>query len=262
MEDIDLLVKALLDAEQNNVEALVKLSQSANPRIVDLLIDALSNPDPIIRSKAIWGLQQTRDLRVVDTLIQCLDDPDSEVRWSAVHVLLIFNDSRVVEPIIQKLSDPESKVRLAAVRSLGDLKDARAVASLVYLLQDAGLGITDLGITEYVIEALVKIRDSRSIEPITRMLKHEHAGMRSTAVEALGEFQDVRAIDALTEALSDWSNEGQRVERFEGIVFPSVCHYAAESLEKIGTPEALEIVQKWRSTPYPKGGLILPKKPQ
>jgi HEAT repeat protein len=65
--------------------------------------------------------------------------------------------------------------------------------------------------------------------------------VRSSAAEVLGNIGDARAVVGLIEALNDTA---------EGRYGSLVCGDAAEALEKIGTPEALEAVQAWREKEF------------
>lgn len=257
MDDLDKLIQTVLDPEQKDIKAFLELSKMSDPYITNTLISALSNPDGRVRYKAIWSLQQTHDNTAVQPIIQCLRDTDPEVRWSAADVLGYFHDERAVLPLIQALKDPELNVRGAAVMALGQLKDPRAVEALIMVAPD---------VTEPALEALVVIGDNRAVEPLIALLRDEISKRddplrirpRRKIIEALGDFRDARAVDVLIACLNDWAGEGLRTTEFEdtdGVVFPSIGHYAAKALEKIGTPEALATVQKWRTTPYPNGGL-------
>jgi HEAT repeat protein len=253
MDDLEKLIQLVLDPEQNNLEALIKLNQSKDPRIIDLLILALSDGDSRVRVKAITHLRDKHDERAVQPLIECLKDSNPDVRWMATFALGYFNDERAVQPLIQTLNDPELSVRGAAITALGELKNPLALEALIAVLPAS-------------VEALLAIGDNRAVEPLIAQLRNERLKrdnylrirVRRKIIEALGDFGDARAVDVLIESLDDWVGEGLRTTEFEhtgGGVFPSVCHYAAKALEKIGTPEALDKVRQWRSTPYPEGGM-------
>jgi HEAT repeat protein len=253
MDDLEKLIQAVLDPEQNNLEALITLNQSNDPRIVDLLILALSDEDSRVRVKAITHLRDKHDARAVQPLIECLAEADQDVRWMATFALGYFNDERVIQPLIQTLNDPELNVRGAAITALGELKNPLAVEALIALLPSS-------------VEALLAIGDNRAVEPLIAQLRDERLKkdnylrirLRRKIIEALGDFGDARAVDVLIESLNDWGAEGLRTTEFEDVgggVFPSVCHYAAKALEKIGTPQAIAKVQQWRSTAYPEGGM-------
>jgi HEAT repeat protein len=256
MDDLEKLIQLVLNPEQNNVAAFIRLTGMNDPRITNLLIRALTEEDGRIRVKAIWNLRETRDKNAIPVLITCLADTDSEVRWSAAHVLGHFHDESAIQPLIETLNDPEENVRGAAITALGELKNPRAVEALIAMLPDS-------------VEALLAIGDNRAVEPLIAQLRNERLKrdnylrirVRRRIIEALGDFADARAVHVLVESLDDWEGEGLRTTEFEstgGGVFPSVCHYAAKALDKIGTPQAIEHVRRWRSTPFPKGGLLKP----
>ncbi|MBA3870992.1 MAG: HEAT repeat domain-containing protein [Anaerolineae bacterium] len=266
MEDIEFLVKQVLDTENytihENTEALIKLTKHNDPRIAELLIQALSNTDPKVRVKAIWALREIPDARAINPLIACLEDSNPKVRGCAVSVLASLRIEAAIEPILRKLADTEREVRFSTLWALNtfQIKDARAVEPLIQVLEDTDDKIG--GTTYQAIDALVAISDLRAVEPLISVVNREkifeNLPVRRKAVQGLGELQDARAVPILIKTLSDWSGEGQRVFGFEEVGgWPSMCDYAAHALEKIGTKEALEAVQQWRSTPYPNGGLRL-----
>ena len=262
VEDIELLVKQVLDTEHytvhENTEALIELTKHNDPRIGELLTQALSSTNPKVRAQAVSALREIPDERAINPLIACLEDSDTEVRWRAISVLAYLRIEAAIEPIIRKLTDRESMVRFVTIMALEQLKDVRAVESLIRMLENVDNRIG--GVTAHVIEALVAIGDHRAVEPLMTVVNLENTFEdlygRRKAVQGLGELRDARAVPILIKTLSDWSGEGQYVAGFkEAGGWPSMCDYAAQALEKIATKEALEAVQQWRSTPYPNGSL-------
>ena len=72
------------------------------------------------------------------------------------------------------------------------------------------------------------------------------SGVRKEACVALGIIKDERAVGELINRLEDTA-QGARVD-WPGLPpLPQVCDAAAWALEQIGTPEALEALENWRS---------------
>ena len=62
--------------------------------------------------------------------------------------------------------------------------------------------------------------------------------VRWVTIETLGKIGDPRAIPCLIDKLQDTRKPALEDQR--------MCDFAAEALEKIGTPEALAAVNQWR----------------
>jgi hypothetical protein len=89
----------------------------------------------------------------------------------------------------------------------------------------------------YVVAALWRIGDTRGVEPLIAVLSDTHWWVRGRAAQALGDIGDGRAVRPLIGLLADTDKHAWDRR---------VCDFAAEALERIGTPEALAAVAAWR----------------
>lgn len=113
---------------------------------------------PNIRATAAYLLGQfgPAGAPAADELVQALDDPDSLVRLRAIRAL-----SQIGEPalphLISALESPEFLVRLGSAKAIGGIKThpRSAVPSLLRALSDR-----DLGVREAAFLSLVQIGDS------------------------------------------------------------------------------------------------------
>ena len=111
-----------------------------------------------------------------------------------------------VDPLLTALKDPDAKKRLGAVTALGHMADvkndegARISQALIASLNDAELGVRNDA--EW---ALVNNRrELHSVESLIHALKDDpDENIRRYAAQILGETQDQRALEPLTDALSD-----------------------------------------------------------
>lgn len=76
--------------------------------------------------------------------------------------------------------------------------NSRAATALMEALKDS-----DKGVRRTALAALVNMHDPRAIDPLTAALKDSDADVRKTAVFGLGELHDARAVRPLASALKD-----------------------------------------------------------
>jgi hypothetical protein len=144
------------------------LSSIGDPRAADLLIIALKDSDPTIRSNAANALSRSRiDMRerVVDPLAAALDDESGQVRWDAARAL---QEIGFIDPLIAALKEEDTQLRFNAVRALG--------------MRLSHLSVLYPGNDEI----------SRILASLTVALEDEDAWVRGEAVEAL-DTDSVRA---------------------------------------------------------------------
>jgi len=232
------LVKGLFDRNDPlltpNVEQLLKqlFQQKASDKgSSKLFAYFLGNPWLHEITKPILvELGSTVTLRVNDVL----RDPDFSARWHAAEVLGDIGDTRAVEPLIGLLADEEDTVRRTAIDSLGKLKDVRALlpiarmfgpldetlssftlrATIIKSLGNFGpaaidelirmLKSGDLTIWVFASNSLKQI-GKRASPALIELLRHRATWPRQTAVELLGEFREVEAIEPLIRLLDDRS---------------------------------------------------------
>ncbi len=95
------------------------------------LTSATHDPNPEVRSSALFALAELRWDDTVDHLMAAADDSEWIVRVFAVTLLGRFPEERVVLRLGAVLADdPEGMVREAAASSLGELGDRRGVEPL------------------------------------------------------------------------------------------------------------------------------------
>ena len=101
--------------------ALLLLSSFNSPRVQDLLVGALDDPDPATRATAQRVLVEQKCERVVPDLLRQLESVSALARMQAVASLTRFGDKRLVPHLIKALRDPEKVVRDRAIQGLRKL---------------------------------------------------------------------------------------------------------------------------------------------
>jgi ankyrin repeat protein len=130
---------ALQYAEQYDQQEIIKILNTPCP------------PEPSDTTIASVADNKGDD-RLVDKLIEALTDKDPSVRWESARRLGDLKDKRAVVPLIRSMSDVHPYVRRRAAFALGEFRDPRAIDSLIKALQD-----DDLFVNKIASEALEKI---------------------------------------------------------------------------------------------------------
>ena len=206
------------DVRRSSVTALINIGEPA----VKALVHALKDGDSVVRSQATEALEnlgwkpaddwersyyliakkEWNELArfgepAVEALIQALKDEDSDIRSGVADALSVIRDRKAVEPLILALDDESWEVRRAAVMALGVIGDARAVEPLIWALNDEYWNVN-----RKAEKALAMIGEP-AVELLIRTLHDNSWGVRQRAAGALGAIGDVRAVEALIQALSD-----------------------------------------------------------
>lgn len=125
-------------------EALGKIGPAVVRDASPVLIKALKDEDPIIRSSAAKGLRYLEAPDAVDPLIDALQDRFAFVRSSASVALRDFSravpaEPRVVGRLIELVESKAERGRAEAISLLGEIKDKRAVKTLEKTLKEREL---------------------------------------------------------------------------------------------------------------------------
>lgn len=93
---------------------LVRFGEAAVPQ----LVEGLSHPDPSVRITSAYLLGLLKDPRSLDALYRALSDPLEDVRFEAGTALLRAGDDRAVPLLIHGLEHPDPLVRARAITVL------------------------------------------------------------------------------------------------------------------------------------------------
>jgi HEAT repeat protein len=177
---------------------------------------------------AISRLVECRDTRAGQTLLEHLDRLPMVRRAQAIRALGDLRESAAFEPLLKLLPEQDEQMTPAVLAALGNLADPRSVTPLVAVAAllpaqrvraiDAltGIGLPavpalhallqtpgeDL-LRSAVVEALGRIKDSRSIPVLSKLAKDPDPALRRLVIEALGAFDQTSVLRPLAAALSD-----------------------------------------------------------
>lgn len=151
--EVDLLAQALRDPDTDvRLEAVFALAAVESEPARRLLIAAARNDRPEVRVAALRELSGTSGDEVMTCCLAALEDPHPDVRWQAIYTIGGDPDERAVGALVKSLLDENSLNRCAAAKALGKIADGRALGPLEAAAKDK-----DKYVREAAEDALAKI---------------------------------------------------------------------------------------------------------
>ncbi len=185
--------------EHERRKAVSALSASRLGLAVQELTLALSDPSHRVRREAARALGEIGDAAAVDALVRCLDDPVSTVTQEAAEALGRIGSERAGRALANLLHAEEGDLRMAGIRALGRIGSPAHVDNLLAALECA-LNAQSWDEAEAAVEAIGSCHPSQVPEALLRLLEHERRGLRSAAMDAVGEIGDPASGEALEDA--------------------------------------------------------------
>jgi ParB family chromosome partitioning protein len=209
------------------------LAQLAEPWAWDLLLEALDDPDPDLRSDAFEASRKkTRGLEVLEAALSCrypdlrskavaglvskhtaaaqsllaraIADEDLDVRLQAIDALVTDAGPNT---LALALTAPHADVRVRAARALARLGDRAALGPLVSLAAAPEPAEEDrraswLELASAALDGLAELGDPDAVAPALPMIDSPHAPLRSGAAAVLCWCAGPDSVDPLRLALS------------------------------------------------------------
>ncbi|MCB0284610.1 MAG: HEAT repeat domain-containing protein [Calditrichaeota bacterium] len=206
-ECINPIIMALKDEDAQVRRTAVKfVGESEDPRALDLFINMLNDPAPAVSQELVKAFLRIGK-EAVDSLIDALQQPNSIVKKYAATTLGLLKDQRAVAPLLNLTTYSNWVVRKAVVIALGEINDRRAVNALAVNLDDekdevalaaakalASIGkpavsvllnlLTGRKKNPYAVIALKEMKID-AITPLINLLKHPDMAVRKTVVKVL-----------------------------------------------------------------------------
>lgn len=202
----------------------------------DGLLEKLSDKSEAVRNEAAYGLAGLTD-EVVDDLVSLLRGPSVEAAQSAVYGLVAIG-APAVDRLIPLLEDPDENVLRFAAHALSEM-GTEAVGAEAALR--ATLGNEDPAIRRRAAEALGNCQGPEvdvTVPTLIELLDDSEDRVRRAAAASVarlaGRFETDVPSDLIEDLKAALANDNRYVRGL-----------AARALQRIGTPEALEIVIDW-----------------
>ncbi len=178
------------------------------------LLDDLISGDDARAEKTIPYLLEFGEA-LIQPLIKLTHSPDANTRFWAVRALFA-SPHTLTSHLIPLLSDSMPDIRAAAALAIMNHPNDEAVEALIQTLYDS-----DALTASLAGNALVKIGASATA-PLLKVMEEAKTNVRITAIRALAEIKDHRAIPMMMKCLND-ENESAVIQ-----------YWAVQGLNKLG----------------------------
>jgi len=183
------------------LRAAVALAELADQSSAPVLMDHLSDRNPVIRIQCARGLGRIGWTPAIDAIVERFRDETPWVRSRFADTLVRFGRT-ATWPLVAYVKIThrfETEGPVTAIRTLATIGDDQAVKPLIEILAEA----TDPEIRIAAIEGLGLLAGPLAIRPLRLSAHDEDWRIRAKAVTALGEIGDPAAGPALALALTD-----------------------------------------------------------
>ncbi|MCA9578574.1 MAG: sulfatase-like hydrolase/transferase [Myxococcales bacterium] len=192
---VEPLGELLADADapqEQRCEAAQMLGRLADDRSKPTLMDALSDPDPLVAAEAAISLGRLYDPRARDALRRLVHVEDADLRSRAAVSLARLRDPDAVPGLLDTLRlTTDTYEREESVRWLGRLQNPIALEPLIELL-------TEFRFRYLSIVALGQLGDRRAYDHLVDVLEWEsRSNVRDGVARSLGQLGDPRALPLL-----------------------------------------------------------------
>lgn len=184
---------------RSTISALCDIGTAATPR---LLKELEQQPSEMVTTRIVETLGHVRDPRALSPLLRLLSDPSLPVQQFVAQALLRYGAESIPGLIYQALQGENELVATNAEQILSELGE-----DAVDLIIEA-LIPTVPGRTRLLVNALARIHDARALPTLIALLATSmsespvDAPLVLSLIEALGQFQDERAVAPLMEMLA------------------------------------------------------------
>jgi HEAT repeat protein len=215
---------------QDVLSELQELIDEDDAGLQDALADALRHPSRKVRTFAALQLAELfQDVRAARMLAEALENGTAGDQRAAASALWEIGDSDsegLLNALISAPLDEGTQV-INALYWIGWSPDEPYTATTYYIMTQQWRECIAMGV--------------QATPGLIEGLSHWDGTIRRGAAWSLGEIGDADAVPALIESLQD----------LEGGMFgvgDRVCDIAAEALAKIGTPDAWDALDEWRTS--------------
>ncbi|MHC4293323.1 MAG: HEAT repeat domain-containing protein [Planctomycetota bacterium] len=249
-------------SNQSKKQSIDAPVQKLLPEAEKIVLDALADRDPSIRTNAIEVVADTKQVKLMPKVVKQLDDPSVPVRFSAALAVGDTNYLIAKNKINSLLNDKDQNVRIAAAYALYKLSDREKIelikttikqrdqtlrANATLLLGKCGDEssknllywamhdrYSDYKVGFQAAQAIAALKDEKIYPKLWTMLISTYADDRVMGIRGMGALASPAAKDSITTMLEDDILEVRLV--------------AAEQLgilnENLGEPEVLDVFQK------------------
>lgn len=163
----DALLAAATSAEQPIAVRLRALEACAvvhAPRVIALISDSYTSPDPKSRASALFAMGRNGDPQWQPVILKELGSPLPEMRYEAAAACGQLGEANLAPKLMPLLRDDDLQVRLAAIEALGAIGGLLARKALQAELNDPDQTVRDAA--EQALDHLQFLEDPLSFRPL------------------------------------------------------------------------------------------------
>jgi HEAT repeat protein len=226
------------------------LGKLAGQRASDTLLDAMNDPDPVVRAAVIVGIRERRNYGPgvtggrwpewpPDVVLKALtDDPAPEVRLAAAQSLTELPGPRETAVLQRGIKDADAHVRVACLRGLTRDSYKPAMPELVELVADR-----DALVRREAVQLLGRGTVAPLMPRLLELARHAEPGPRAAAVTLLGsagtaDSATARSPAAMALLVERRRQASERVAAALGDATPEVRAAAATALARLRPVDA------------------------
>jgi len=170
---------------------------------IPLLSKVVGSTNRAARLYAIRRLEKIKNPGGIFSLIEALEDPDTIIRARSATALGNLGFRESVPALIEFVDDSSIMAAKCVITSLGKLGDALADTTLLRVMKDEK---RDWKVRVVAANAIGNLPESAVIEPLLKYLRDAKWQMRYLAAVALGELKAKKSLNSLEYTASHESN--------------------------------------------------------
>jgi cyclophilin family peptidyl-prolyl cis-trans isomerase len=178
--------------------------------------------DPFVRLEAVAAIGGTADTRTLEMLVDLLTDPNPLVRGAALNSIVQLDRDGFMLILSALDPDPHWSARAALASALAMLPAENALPRLRGMLKDM-----DQRVIPAVLSSIVKLRAPEAADVLLERLRNDDPGVRAAAAAGLAELKAPSAVEPLAEAYRRGLRDPDYSAR--GAALNALAQYGAQS---------------------------------
>ncbi len=175
-EQIEKIVQS--DSHEEKIKILELLSDTSDPKILEMVIQELDDPDIEVRGEAFSSLLLNEN-EISDMLLQNLKNQSKNIRGYCALVLANRNERSAIPDIILLTEDESAMVRSCAVGALGHLKADEATFAIQKCLDDSNVEVK-----KSAIKSSIDIKDRSLLSKLDALSKENDPEINNLVILA------------------------------------------------------------------------------
>jgi hypothetical protein len=216
--------------------AAICLGELGDAAAIPDLLELLRDENMWVRRAAATAIAQMGNAGK-DALLETLKQTKDDAREALVRALGWTGNPALIPMLLGLGQDPERRVSNAALDALKIL-GALAIPELMTALSSAN------GNHRWLASMLLKEMGENAVQPLASLLQPDNSIEISANAARL--LEDMEIPSASKTAADWWIICLPNTTKYPPMPSKRVCDLAVESLQRIGTPEALAAVEAWR----------------